>query len=285
MRRGSAIMRGMDTNQLSIVIRVDDRTQALDRLLAELATHCPGAEVIVVDDGSPDDIANAAEAGGARMPHHPAGLGSGAAVKTGIRTATRPYVMCMEADDLGAGEVTRLLEVAEQGYDCVTAWREWPAPADRWGFRMRRLYQQMAVWLTGKRLEELFSTCRLMRTAQALTVLSRLPNGAAHTGILSAAFLRLGHSTHYVRLPENGGRRPYWADILQARRTALENRLYFTLILLRVGMLGAPQRITLPVAGGCGILGLMFFSGIWLAAAVVVLVLGLVAEQTDISGD
>ena len=45
------------------------------------------SEIIVVDDGSTDGTAEAAEKAGVTVLRHPENLGNGAAVKTGMRAA------------------------------------------------------------------------------------------------------------------------------------------------------------------------------------------------------
>ena len=55
-------------------------------------------EVIVVDDGSTDGTAEAAEKAGARVIRHPYNIGNGAAVKSGIRAAGGDIILLMDSD-------------------------------------------------------------------------------------------------------------------------------------------------------------------------------------------
>src|SRR4030065_2463646 len=57
-----------------------------------------GCEIIVVDDGSPDNTGKAAEEAGARVVRHAYNMGNGAAVKSGIRVATGDIIVMMDSD-------------------------------------------------------------------------------------------------------------------------------------------------------------------------------------------
>jgi glycosyltransferase involved in cell wall biosynthesis len=82
--------------------RVDSRVAALRRIavipafneedsiagvIAEIRAADPGFEAVVVDDGSKDRTAQAAEAAGAHVVRHPYNLGIGGAVQTGLQYA------------------------------------------------------------------------------------------------------------------------------------------------------------------------------------------------------
>jgi len=65
------------------------------------AARAQGADVLVVDDGSPDGTSAAAEAAGARVLRHPRNRGKGAALATGFIEAQRlcyDVVITLDAD-------------------------------------------------------------------------------------------------------------------------------------------------------------------------------------------
>jgi dolichyl-phosphate beta-glucosyltransferase len=72
----------------------------LDAWLAGRDGGSAGTEVIVVDDGSADDTAAAAQAAGVpfRLIRHPHNRGKGAAVRTGMLAATGDYRIFIDAD-------------------------------------------------------------------------------------------------------------------------------------------------------------------------------------------
>jgi mycofactocin system glycosyltransferase len=83
--------------ELTIVVPVHARSDQLRACLAALSGRWP---VIVVDDGSPNADAIAAEAqrAGAKLVRHPTNLGVSAARNTGLRLATTPVVAFLDSD-------------------------------------------------------------------------------------------------------------------------------------------------------------------------------------------
>ncbi len=84
-----------------------------------------GFELIVVDDGSPDDTAAAAEAAGAdRVIRQDRNRGKGAAVRAGMLAARGRTVVFTDADlSYSPDQVLRLLESVEAGWDVVVGSR------------------------------------------------------------------------------------------------------------------------------------------------------------------
>ena len=85
---------------LSVVIPAFNEAEGIAATLTGLLAAAPGAEVIVVDDCSRDATsAAAARFPGVRVVRHSFNRGQGAALKTGMRLATRPYVAWFDADN------------------------------------------------------------------------------------------------------------------------------------------------------------------------------------------
>lgn len=86
-------------HDLSVIIPAFDEEQGIGRTLAGLRERLPGAELIVVDDGSTDaTAATARQIPGVRLVRHAYNAGYGASIRTGARVATRPYVAWFDAD-------------------------------------------------------------------------------------------------------------------------------------------------------------------------------------------
>ena len=87
------------------------------------ATRPQVDEVLVVDDGSPDDTAAQAEAAGARVIRHGANRGKGAAIKTGLaalRERGARYIVLLDGDGQHASdEIPRFVAAAEAGAELV----------------------------------------------------------------------------------------------------------------------------------------------------------------------
>jgi uncharacterized protein len=93
---------------ISIVVPALDEVDELPRTLAAAARACPGAELIVVDGGSRDGTAAAANAVGARVVHAPRGRGT--QLRAGVSLARGDVVIMLHADTHlpdGAGAAVR----------------------------------------------------------------------------------------------------------------------------------------------------------------------------------
>jgi len=118
---------------LSVVVPAFKEEQRLPKTLQDICTflHAKGyaAEVIVVDDGSPDGTARVTEEFAAHEPlvrlirneHH----GKAFTVRTGMLAAVGRYVLFTDADGATPiGEVDKLLSALEGNYDVAIASRE-----------------------------------------------------------------------------------------------------------------------------------------------------------------
>ena len=99
----------------------------MDRLAADLEPRGDGLEVVLVDDGSEDGTARAADAwcdegSGRRLLRHATNRGYGAAFRTGVAGTTGDVVVAYDADcAYPASDVTRLLDALAEGNDIAGA--------------------------------------------------------------------------------------------------------------------------------------------------------------------
>jgi glycosyltransferase involved in cell wall biosynthesis len=101
-------------------------------------------EIVVVDDGSPDNTAAEAEGAGARLIRLPRNRGKGEALRTGLADAGGEILVMADAD-LGAtaGEVTRLIGPILAGEADVTVATFLAVPGHKGGFG---LVMRLARW-------------------------------------------------------------------------------------------------------------------------------------------
>jgi len=72
----------------AVIIPAYQAARSVGPVVAELVQIWPDADALfVIDDGSDDDTANAAQAAGAQVVQHPHNRGKGAALRTGLHTA------------------------------------------------------------------------------------------------------------------------------------------------------------------------------------------------------
>jgi glycosyltransferase involved in cell wall biosynthesis len=124
----------------------DNVERAVSAALENFSPYFEEIEIIVVDDGSTDETCQRLDQLAESIPevvakHHVINRGYGAALRTGIESATKELIFFSDSDlQFDLGEIERLLQWIH-GYDIVTGYREHRAdPAIRkfnaWGWKM-----------------------------------------------------------------------------------------------------------------------------------------------------
>lgn len=271
---------------LSVVLPAKNEALAIDATVAGIRQHCPDAEVLVVNDGSTDNTAAVAEAAGARVVHHPYSKGNGAAIKSGARAANGEIIVFMDADGQhDPADIPRLLELIEQGHDMVVGARQKGSQAS-WGRGFANgLYNRLASWMTGHRVEDLTSGFRAVRADKFREFLYLLPNGFSYPTTSTMAFFRAGYSVAYV--PIHAARR-----IGNSHIRLLRDGSRFLLIIFKIGTLYSPLKIFVPVTLAMFMLASGWYgytlysfgrftnmSALLYSGSVMVFLMGLISEQ------
>jgi glycosyltransferase involved in cell wall biosynthesis len=94
------------------------------KVIEDIRTHLPDADILVINDGSTDKTASLARGVGIKVIEHPFNMGIGAAVQTGFKYAGRhSYTEALQLDgdfQHPAQEVPRLLQLLkDNGADLV----------------------------------------------------------------------------------------------------------------------------------------------------------------------
>ncbi|MDH3690722.1 MAG: glycosyltransferase family 2 protein, partial [Gammaproteobacteria bacterium] len=183
-------------NSLSIILPCYNETDSLAVLLAELKRLYSKAEIIVVDDGSNVPVA---ESPGVTVIQHPANLGNGAAIKTGTRHAGGQILVFMDSDGQHKpSDIERLLAKIDEGYDMAVGARRADTHASIARLTGNTLYNRLASWMTGYRIDDLTSGFRAARAVHFRKFLYLLPNRFSYPTTSTMAFFRCGHSVAYV---------------------------------------------------------------------------------------
>ena len=271
---------------VSVVMPAKNEAGAIGGVVKALKALMEEVEVIVVNDGSSDDTAAVATAAGARVVSHPYSKGNGAAVKTGARAATGEVIVFMDADGQhDPADIARLLEKMAQGHDMVVGARQKGSQASVGRGFANGLYNHLAIWMTGHKVEDLTSGFRAVRADRFREFLYLLPNGFSYPTTSTMAFFRAGYSVAYV--PIHAARRIGTSHIRLLRDGAR-----FFLIIFKIGTLFSPVKIFAPVALGMFLLATGWYGWTWwhqgrftnmstllYTGSVMVFLMGLISEQ------
>lgn len=273
---------------LSIILPAKNEAVGLSKLLPALRSRHPGAELIVVNDGSTDETVSVCQQYDVKIISHPYTMGNGAAVKTGARIATGEVLVFMDADGQHHPEdIQPMLRKLEEGYDMVVGARRWGSQA---GIRRaigNGLYNRFASWMTGFRIEDLTSGFRAVRADKFKRFLYLLPNGFSYPTTITMAFFRSAFPVVYVSI--NAGVRQGTSKI-----RLLKDGVRFILIILKIGSLFSPMRLFLPVSFFLFLAGLANYaytyvsfgrftnmSALLFIASLLTFLIGIVSEQVS----
>ncbi len=102
------------TSDVSVVIPVYGAGEFLVEAVASVANQEPG-EIVVVDDGSSQELPDLSGFSGLRLLRHATNRGASAARNTGVKHCTKTWVAFNDADDLWvAGRLRLQLDLAER---------------------------------------------------------------------------------------------------------------------------------------------------------------------------
>jgi glycosyltransferase involved in cell wall biosynthesis len=276
----------MNGPRVSVVMPAKNEAGAVEAVVRSVQQHVPGAEVIVVDDGSSDDTASIAQAAGAHVVRHRYSMGNGAAIKSGARSAKGEVIVFMDADGQhDPADIPRLLQRMEEGFDMVVGARSSDGHANAGRGIANNLYNRLASYMTGQPIPDLTSGLRAVRARRFREFIYLLPNGFSYPTTITMAFFRAGYPVTYV-------------PIVAAERIGTshinpwKDGLRFFLIIFKIGTLYSPLKIFFPLALLHGVLGLGYYAYTYstasrlsiatifmLTAAVTIFLIGLVSEQ------
>lgn len=272
--------------RVSVVLPAKNEAPTVGQTVKAVSAILSGAEIIVVNDGSTDDTAAVAQAAGARVAHHPYSMGNGAAIKTGARAANGDVIVFMDADGQhDPADIATLLARLNEGHDMVVGARQRGSQASIGRGVANGLYNRLASWMTGHKVEDLTSGFRAVRSNKFREFLYLLPNGFSYPTTSTMAFFRAGYSVTYV--PIHAAKR-----IGKSHIRLLRDGARFFLIIFKIGTLFSPVRIFAPVALFMFALASAWYGWTWwhqgrftnmsallYSGSVIVFLIGLISEQ------
>ncbi|MBQ0725254.1 MAG: glycosyltransferase family 2 protein [Cycloclasticus sp.] len=273
-------------NHFSIVMPCLNEAKNLGALLPKLKELHAEAEILVIDDGSTDKSVEICRQFDVKVISHPHPLGNGAAIKTGARNASGEIIVFMDADGQHKPkDIQRLLDKLAEGYDMVVGARESGSHASKKRLLGNAIFNQLASFMTGHKIEDLTSGFRAVRAKHFKRFLYLLPNGFSYPTTSTMAFFRSALPVAYI--PIKAGKREGKSKI-----KLLKDGLRFFIIILKIGALFSPMRLFLPTSVACFLLGVVnhistyamsgnFSNGTLLlyVASVFIFLMGILSEQ------
>ena len=228
--------------KLSIILPAKNEAVGLLQVLPVLLSSFPEAELIVVDDGSTDNTGAVCEQFGVRRLRHPYSMGNGAAIKSGARYASGEVLLFMDADGQHDPiDIARLLAKLDEGFEMAVGARSWDTHASLGRRIANNIYNLLATYMTGKRIDDLTSGFRAARARHFKRFLYLLPNGFSYPATSTMAFFRSGLPVAYV---------PIRAKAREGKShiRLVNDGLRFLMIILKIGTLFSPMRLFLPLS-------------------------------------
>jgi glycosyltransferase involved in cell wall biosynthesis len=273
-------------SRISIILPAKNEAAALKDLLPRLTVAQPGAEIIVVDDGSTDDTREVCAASGVTCLSSPYSMGNGAAIKRGARKASGEILVFMDGDGQhDPSDIARLVTRLDQGYDMVVGARDWESQAGVGRGLANTLYNWLATRMTGHVVADLTSGFRVARAERFREFIHLLPNGFSYPTTSTMAFFRSAYGVAYepIKAAERVGK---------SHIKPLKDGVRFLLIIFKIATLYSPLKLFVPASFLFFVLGLANYlytfltegrltnmSTLMWSASVIVFLIGLVSEQ------
>jgi len=232
----------MNAEKVSVIIPVYNEGKSVGDLVSQIKTCYPDFDIIVIDDGSIDNTADAAQAAGAKVYSHPYNIGNGAAVKSGIRIAEGDILVFLDGDGQHDPEdIASLLKYFPQ-FDMVVGARSMGGQASLGRALGNKAYNWFASYVAKFPIKDLTSGFRAVKSNIAKSFVYLLPNTYSYPATITLGVLRGGMSVKYVPIK------------MRKRKTGRSNikvvhdGVRFFMIITKICTLYSPMRVFLPVS-------------------------------------
>jgi glycosyltransferase involved in cell wall biosynthesis len=188
------------SKDLTICIPAYNEEDSIGRTLRELRSLSPESEILVVDDGSSDATRQiAASVQGVRVLSHERNRGYGAALKTGMRSASRKAILWYDADGQHRVEdVKRLIEpVLEGKKDVVIGVRKYTLREHRDRLPGKLALKFIAELIARERVPDVNSGLRCFRADVIKRYLHLLPDGFSASTTSTLLLMKRGYRVGY----------------------------------------------------------------------------------------
>ena len=276
----------MDSGKISVIIPAFNEGRTIGDVVKKIRELLPEAEILVVNDGSEDDTAKAAQAAGAVVQNHPYNIGNGAAIKSGIRSAKGDVFVFMDGDGQHDPADIEAMLACFPDYDMVVGARADSGQASIGRALGNRVYNWFASYVTKFSVKDLTSGFRAVKADIARSFLYLLPNTYSYPTTITLGVLRNGNSVKY--LPIKTQKRKQGKSQIRF----FQDGVRFFMIITRITTLYSPMRVFLPVSFILFSLGIVRYvytfvtegrftnmSALFFVSAVSIFMMSLISEQ------
>ncbi|UCH22579.1 MAG: glycosyltransferase family 2 protein [Deltaproteobacteria bacterium] len=272
--------------KVSVVIPAYNEARAIGEVVGQIRKLYPDFEIIVINDGSADATAEAAQKAGADVYSHPYNIGNGAAIKSGIRIASGEILIFMDGDGQhDPADLGRMLEYFPE-FDMVVGARVNGGQASLGRAMGNKIYNWLASYVSKYSVKDLTSGFRAIKADIVRNFLYLLPNTYSYPTTLTLGIIRSGRSVKY--LPINIRKRRQGKSKIKL----FQDGVRFFMIITKIATLYSPMRIFLPVSFVMFILGVIRYfytyitegrftnmSALLFVSSVIIFMMSLISEQ------
>ncbi len=187
-------------NPFSVVIPAYNEEKGVVLVINAIRAWNPDCEIVVVDDGSTDGTASAAESTGSIVLRHPANGGYGRSLMDGIQAAQHDIIVITDGD--GTYPVERigdLVRKIDEGFDMAVGMRQGTQQYDSLlRVPARLLFKFLVEFTTGAHIPDINSGMRSFRKSQVLPYFPDLCQGFSFTTTLTLIYKLTGKFIVYV---------------------------------------------------------------------------------------
>ncbi len=272
---------------LSILVPAYNECEAIKKTLQELRGLFPDAEIIVIDDGSTDTTATAAEIPGVTVLRHEFNRGYGRALKSGMRMASGKYWAWFDADNEHRPEdlVGMVERLAQGSLAAVLGERNRSAGN-------ARALGKFFIWLLAVSLNvelkrDVNCGLRVFRADVIRRYLHLLPDGFSASMTSTMVMLERKYPVEFYPITVN--------PRIGSSKVTVKDGFRTLVLVLRTILLFSPLRFFLPVGVGLGVLGGVYgtiiaiiagrgfpiLAALAITVGMLVVMIGLVADQVS----
>jgi glycosyltransferase involved in cell wall biosynthesis len=276
----------MSAPEVSILIPAYNEAQVIGDVVTRINKLYPHFEIIVINDGSTDNTAQAAKDAGALVYSHPHNIGNGAAIKSAIRFASGKVLVFMDGDGQHRPEDIKDMLTYFPDYDMVVGARSKNHQAS-WGRALaNRIYNWLASYVAKFPIQDLTSGFRAVKSEIAHNFLYLLPNTYSYPTTITLGMLRSGRSVKYVPIHTENRKKG------KSKIRVFRDGVRFFLIIAKICTLYSPLRVFLPVSFVMFCLGLGYYfytffawhrftnmSALLFTTSLLIFMMGLISEQ------